>query len=111
MIARTGAADGGPEGGIAQSSGMGALLDIELPVTLRFGRTQMLLENALSLRAGSVVELDRRADEPVDVLVNGKVVARGEAVTVQGSYAIRILEVGNRPGRNGCDSRWAGKVE
>jgi flagellar motor switch protein FliN/FliY len=111
MIARTGAADGGAESGIAQDSGMGTLLDIELPVTLHFGRTQMLLENALSLRAGSVVELDRRADEPVDVLVNGRVVARGEAVTVQGSYAIRILEIGNRSGRDARDSTWARKVE
>jgi flagellar motor switch protein FliN/FliY len=110
MIARTGAPDGA-DNGIAQNSRMGTLLDIELPVTLHFGRTQMLLENALSLRAGSVVELDRRAGEPVDVLVNGRVVARGEAVTVQGSYAIRILEIGNRSGRDGIAPTSAGKVE
>lgn len=100
MIAKT-AAPGATPSDVSQQSGMGVLLDLELPVTLHFGRTQVLLEDVLRFRSGSIVELDRRADEPVDVTVNGRVVARGEAVTVQGSYAVRILELTNRAERTG----------
>jgi flagellar motor switch protein FliN/FliY len=100
MIAKT-AAPGETPSDVSQQSGMGVLLDLELPVTLHFGRTQVLLEDVLRFRSGSIVELDRRADEPVDVTVNGRVVARGEAVTVQGSYAVRILELTNRAERTG----------
>lgn len=84
-------ADGGP-----LSSTLDVLLDIELPVTVRFGRTQMTLEQVVSLKTGSVVEFDRSPDEPVDVLVNGRVVARGEAVLVQGNYGVRISQIASR---------------
>jgi flagellar motor switch protein FliN/FliY len=72
------------------------LLDIELPVTLRFGRTQMLLGDVMALGTGSVIEFDRGVDQPVDVLVNGRVVARGEAVMVQGNYGVRVSEIVSR---------------
>jgi flagellar motor switch protein FliN/FliY len=72
------------------------LLDIELPVTLRFGRTQMLLGDVMALGTGSVTEFDRGVDQPVDVLVNGRVVARGEAVMVQGNYGVRVSEIVSR---------------
>ena len=72
---------------------MDILLDIELPVTLRFGRRQMSLNDILSLDTGSLVEFDRATDDPIEVLVNDRVVARGEAVTVHGHYGVRILEV------------------
>jgi flagellar motor switch protein FliN/FliY len=75
------------------------LLDIELPVTLRFGRTRMLLGEVMALGAGSVIEFDRAVDEPVEVLVNGRVVARGETVMVQGSYAVRVSEIASRSER------------
>jgi flagellar motor switch protein FliN/FliY len=75
------------------------LLDIELPVTLRFGRTHMVLGEVLALGSGSVVEFDRAVDEPVEVLVNGRVVARGETVMVQGNYAVRVSEIASRSER------------
>jgi flagellar motor switch protein FliN/FliY len=75
------------------------LLDIELPVTLRFGRTQMLLGEVMALGSGSMIEFDRSVDEPVEVLVNGRVVARGETVMVQGNYAVRVSEIASRSER------------
>jgi flagellar motor switch protein FliN/FliY len=69
------------------------LLDIELPVTLRFGRTQMSLREVVELGTGSVIDFGRRANAPVEVMVNGRVVARGEAVMVQGNYGVRIVEM------------------
>lgn len=69
------------------------LLDMELPLTVRFGSARMPLSDILTLTAGSVIELDRASENAVELLVNGKVVARGAAVTVQGNYGVRIFEV------------------
>ncbi len=81
----------------ADASGpLGLLLDLELPLSVRFGRVQMPMERVLELRPGAVVELDGSQDEQVDLLVNGSVVARGEVVAVEGQYAIRILEILSR---------------
>jgi flagellar motor switch protein FliN len=84
------------------------LLDIELPVTLRFGRTQMLLGDVIALGTGSVIEFDRAVDEPVEVLVNGRVVARGEAVMVQGNYGVRVSEIVSRRERLSSSAAAAG---
>jgi len=84
-----------PESEMHQSN-LDALLDVELPVTLRFGSTRMALEAVIGLNTGSVVEFDRRVNEPVEVLVNGRVIARGEAVMVQGNYGVRISEIASR---------------
>lgn len=72
------------------------LLDIELPVTIRFGRTQMTLNELIDLNRGSVIDFGQNADEPVEVLVNGRVVARGEAVMVKGNYGVRISQIESR---------------
>ena len=72
------------------------LMDIELPLVIRFGQTQMALREIARLTPGSVIDFERGADEPVELLVNGHVVARGEAVTVKGSYGIRISEISSR---------------
>jgi flagellar motor switch protein FliN/FliY len=72
------------------------LLDTEIPLTVRFGSTRMLLRDIVRLSPGSVVELNRGMDEPVDVVVNGHLVARGDIVSVQGSYALRITEIRER---------------
>jgi flagellar motor switch protein FliN/FliY len=82
--------------GTGESGPLGLLLDLELPLSVRFGRAQMPLERILELRPGSVVELEGSQDEQVDLLVNGSVVARGEVVAVEGQYAIRILEILSR---------------
>lgn len=70
-----------------------ALMDVELAVTLRFGSRQLLLREVLDLAPGSVVELDRQIQDPVDMLLDGKVVARGEIVVIDGNYGLRVTEV------------------
>jgi flagellar motor switch protein FliN len=80
-------------------SNLEMLMDIELPVVIRFGHTQMALRDIAGLSAGSVIEFDRRVDEPVEVMINGRVVALGEAVTVKGSYGIRISQIASRQER------------
>jgi flagellar motor switch protein FliN/FliY len=69
------------------------LMDTELDVTLRFGQRSMLLREVMELDAGSVVELDRQVQEPVDLLLAGRLIARGEVVVVNGNYALRVLEI------------------
>jgi len=67
--------------------------DVELHVTVELGRTEMLVEDVLRLAAGSVVELDKLAGDPVDVFVNGRLVARGEVLVLNDSFCIRISEI------------------
>jgi flagellar motor switch protein FliN/FliY len=69
------------------------ILDIDLPLSVRFGQTEMTLDALTRLGPGSVIDLGRSPDDPVDVLVNGRMVARGEVVVVAGSYGVRIVEV------------------
>jgi flagellar motor switch protein FliN/FliY len=69
------------------------VMDVELNVTLRFGQRQMPLREVLELGSGSVVELDRMVDEPVELLLDGKLIARGEAVVVDGNYGLRVTEI------------------
>lgn len=69
------------------------LLDVDLEVALRFGAREMPLREILELNAGAVVELDRRIQEPVELLLGGKVVARGEVVVMDGNYALRVTEI------------------
>lgn len=70
------------------------LMDVELAIMLRFGSRRMLLRELLDLNPGSVITLDRRVQEPVDMLLDGRVVARGEVVVTNGNYALRVTEVG-----------------
>jgi flagellar motor switch protein FliN/FliY len=88
----------------AQSSNrnLDLLLDIELGVTLRFGSRQMLLKDILELCSGSVVELDRRVEEPVDLLIDGRLIAQGEVVIVEGNYGLRILQVATQGEKIAC---------
>ncbi len=81
-----------PSAGIVEGN-LDLLLDVELEVMLRFGERSMLLREILDLGAGSVVELDRTIDEPVDLLLDGRIIARGEVVVVDGNYGLRVLEV------------------
>jgi flagellar motor switch protein FliN len=78
------------------------LLDIELGATLRFGTRQMLLKDILELCSGSVVELDRRVEEPVDLLIDGRLIAKGEVVIVAGNYGLRILQVASQSEKIAC---------
>jgi len=69
------------------------VMDVELHVTLRFGQRQLTLREVMDLTSGSVVELDRQVEEPVELLLNGTVIARGEAVVIDGNYGLRVTEV------------------
>jgi flagellar motor switch protein FliN len=69
------------------------VMDVELNVSLRFGQRRMPLREVLELASGSVVELDRMVDEPVELFLDGKLVARGEAVIVDGNYGLRVTEI------------------
>ncbi|UDY38042.1 flagellar motor switch protein FliN [Dermatobacter hominis] len=69
------------------------LADVEMTVTAELGRTRMNVSELLTLGPGSVVELDRAAGSPADLLVNGTPVARGEVVVVDEEYAIRVTEI------------------
>jgi flagellar motor switch protein FliN len=68
-------------------------MEVELGVTLRFGGRRMLLREILELGPGAVVELDRQVQQPVDLLLEGKLIARGEVVVVDGNYGLRVHEV------------------
>jgi len=74
-------------------SNLKLVMDVELNVSLRFGQRQLPLREVLELGSGSVIELDRMVDEPVELLLDGKLVARGEAVIVDGNYGLRVTEI------------------
>ncbi len=86
-------AKAGPKGSID------LLLDVELPVIVSFGRAQLMLKDVIKLTTGSIVELNRALSEPVEVIVNNCVIARGEVVVVEGNYGIRIKQVISRQER------------
>jgi flagellar motor switch protein FliN len=75
------------------------LLDVELPVSISFGRAQLALKDVIKLTTGSIVELNRAVSEPVEVIVNNCVIARGEVVVVEGNFGIRIKQVISRQER------------
>ncbi|MCS6953089.1 MAG: flagellar motor switch protein FliN [Bryobacterales bacterium] len=81
------------------ASTMDLLLDVELPVSVSFGRTRLPLEELLKLGPGSVIELGRNADDPVELIVNNCVVALGEVVVVDGNYGVRISRIASRAER------------
>ena len=78
---------------------MDLLLDVELPVSISFGKTEILMKDVLKLTTGSIVELNRGVNEPVEVLVNHCLIARGEVVVVEGNYGVRIQQIVNRQDR------------
>jgi len=90
-------ADEAPADKETTENNLDLLRDVELEVTLRFGERIMLLRDILELGEGSVVELDRRVEEPVDLLLDGKLIARGEVVVVDGSYGLRVREMLTTP--------------
>jgi len=75
------------------------LTDIELPVSVVLGRAKVRIREALKLTAGSLVELDRRVGDLVEIVVHNVLVARGEVVSVKGNYGVRILEVSSQRAR------------
>lgn len=83
----------GPDSG---SKTFDLLLDVEMPVSVSFGKAQVALKDVLKLTTGSIVELNRAIAEPVDIVVNNRVIARGEVVVVEGNFGVRIQQVVSR---------------
>jgi flagellar motor switch protein FliN/FliY len=78
---------------LPQIDGMSMLHGVIVDVTVEIGRTRMSIRDLLSMAPGAVLELDRAADSPADLLVNGKLIARGEVVVVDEDFALRLTEV------------------
>jgi flagellar motor switch protein FliN/FliY len=95
-----GSALGAPDlsGGL-DGSRVDVILDIDLPVVVRFGHTELSIRALSRLGPGSVIDLGRSPDDPVEVLVSNRVVAHGEVVIVGGNYGVRILDVASRSER------------
>ena len=89
----TGGGGGGGCGGGGIPANIARLMDVNLRVTIELGRTQKTLEDVLNLGEQSLVELDKQVGDPVNVLVNGKLFARGEVVTVSENFGVRITEI------------------
>jgi flagellar motor switch protein FliN/FliY len=80
-------------GAAALRGGLDMLHDVEMEVSAELGRTRMSVRELLSLSPGAIVELDRAAGSPADLLVNGRLIARGEVVVVDENFGIRITEI------------------
>ncbi len=79
--------------GAGDDINLDVILDVPVTISMEIGRTQINIRNLLQLNQGSVVELDRLAGEPMDVLVNGTLVAHGEVVVVNDKFGIRLTDV------------------
>ena len=82
-----------------RSRTMDLLLDVDLPVSISFGKAELPMRDVLKLTTGSIVELNRGITDPVEVLVNHCLIARGEVVVVDGNYGVRIQEIVSRQDR------------
>ena len=78
---------------LADELNMDVILDVPVTLSMEIGRTQINIRNLLQLNQGSVVELDRFAGEPLDVLVNGTLIAHGEVVVINDKFGIRLTDV------------------
>lgn len=86
---------GGRPGYVEEGNSLDRLLDIPLEISVELGRVRMLVKDVLDLGNGSILEIDKSAGEPVDVLVNGRLVARGEVVVIEDNFGVRITEIVN----------------
>ncbi|ACL76384.1 flagellar motor switch phosphatase FliY [Ruminiclostridium cellulolyticum] len=78
---------------VTEKKNISLIMDLPLQVTVELGRTQKLIKDILEFGSGSVIELDKLAGEPVDILVNGKAIAKGEVVVIDESFGVRITDI------------------
>ncbi len=83
----------GDVGAIAHKENIDLIMDVPLEVTVELGRTKKSIKDILEFAPGTIVELDKIAGEAIDVLVNGKYVAKGEVVVIEESFGVRITEI------------------
>ena len=79
--------------GDPNASQLDALRDVELDLRIELGRTQLLIEDVLKLKDGSVVSLDKLAGDPVDIIVNGRLIGRGEVLVLNDNFCVRVAEI------------------
>jgi len=92
-VAADGSAPGGPNLSQVDDGGLDLLMDIPLEISVELGRVKMVVKDVVELGSGSIVEIDKAAGEPVDVMVNGRLVARGEVVVIEDNFGVRITEI------------------
>lgn len=78
---------------VQQKENIDLIMDVQLEVTVELGRTKRSIKDILELAPGSIIELNKLSGEPIDILVNGKVVARGEVVVIEENFSIRVTEI------------------
>jgi len=81
------------EGDLNQASNLGFILDLPLEVSVELGRARILISDLLQLGQGSVIELGKLAGEPLEILVNQKLVARGEVVVINEKFGVRLTDI------------------
>lgn len=91
------------EAAAASTSGaeinLDALMDVQVMLSVEIGRSRMPIRQLISLNQGSVIELDRAVSEPMDLLVNGTLMARGEVVVTDGQFGLRLIDIVSPPER------------
>ncbi len=88
-----------PEKGERETQNLDMLMDVQLTVSVELGRVNMPIEEILNWGPGTVIELDKYSNEPVDILVNNKVIAKGEVVMVDDNLGVRITSLIDKLGR------------
>ena len=81
----------------AQNPDMSMLMDVNMAVSIEIGRANVKLKDVLNLSKGSVIELDKMSGEPLDIYANGKLIAHGDVVSVNGKYGIRLTSMPKNP--------------
>ena len=84
-----------PKVNTSSSGNISLLMDVSINVTVELGRARLSIREILELGAGSIIELQKSAGEPVDLLVNGKLIARGEVVVIDECFGVRITDIVN----------------
>ena len=83
----------GDDANSKSKSNLNLLMDVQMTMTVELGRTKMFIKEILALGEGSIIELDKLAGEPVDLLVNGKLVAKGEVVVIDENFGVRVTDI------------------
>jgi flagellar motor switch protein FliN/FliY len=83
-----------PSAGLSEAAPL--LMGVKLPIRVLLGRTQLCLRDIAHLANGAVLELDCSPDDPVEIIVNDRIIAHGEVVVVSGNYGVRITKIGSR---------------
>ena len=82
-----------PHGGSQEAGNIGLIMDVYMEMTVELGRTRKLIKEILGMGEGTIIELDKLAGEPVDILVNHKLIAKGEVVVIDENFGVRVTEI------------------